>query len=187
MEALHTQTPFLTTQSDVLHLAPEESIEKNLRKLHGSRYVTGDLEPWTKTMKKVDVTEIPFESASFDLVLCSHVLEHVVDDGKAMKEIFRILRPGGMAIVAVPIFVPKTYEDATVDSREQRGQMFGSETHVRLYGSDIVGRLHGAGFDTEILNEDQVEGKFVDRAVKDAARESEKLLFLCRKPGAPGR
>ncbi len=99
-------------------------------------------------MEHFDIAEIPHPEDSFDLVLCSHVLEHVADDRAALRELHRVLGPGGSAIVLVPLdtSLPETNEDPAVVGPDEREQVFGQHDHVRQYGLDFAGRLEDAGF-----------------------------------------
>lgn len=129
----------------VLHIAPEGCFSGRLGDRLRGEYVTGDLlDP--SVMVKVDVTDMNFPDNSFDVVYCSHVLEHVPDDRKAMREFFRVLKPGGWAILLVPITVEKTIEDPTLEDPAKRLALFGQEDHVRRYGNDYENRLREAGF-----------------------------------------
>jgi SAM-dependent methyltransferase len=101
-------------------------------------------------MVRMDITDIRFPDASFDVVYCSHVLEHVDDDRAAMRELRRVLRPDGWAILLVPITAAVTYEDPTIVEPAARVAAFGQEDHVRRYGPDYVDRLREAGFDVAV-------------------------------------
>lgn len=134
----------------LLHFSPEYGIEPQLR-ARIPTYVTADITPGLADVA-VDITRMdPFEDGSFDAVICSHVLEHVPDDAAAMSELHRVLRPGGWAMVVVPLDRTRTetYEDPTVTDPEQRKWTFWQEDHVRLYAPDIVDRLRAAGFAVE--------------------------------------
>lgn len=136
----------------VLHVAPERCLSERLRLLPDVKYTAGDkFTPgydYPRGTMDLDITALPFGDDSFDLILCSHVLEHVPDDRTAMRELFRVLAPGGMAIVMVPIDLdrPVTDEDPTVTDPKERIRRFGQFDHVRQYGRDYTARLRTAGF-----------------------------------------
>ncbi len=144
---LKEKTDFFSTQRDVLHVAPELCFVKRFEKQHKDKYVTADLEsPWAQV--KMDIHHIPFPENCFDRVFCNHVLEHVEDDIKALREIRRVLRPGGWAILQVPFFYPVpafTLEDISVTSPRTREKLFGQADHVRKYGRDYPDRIAQAG------------------------------------------
>ena len=129
----------------VLHVAPELCLERNLRKALGRSYITADLSH-PRAMVHLDVMDIPYPNDYFDVVYCSHVLEHVPDDRQAMREIYRTLKPDGWAVLLVPIFGQVTFEDPSVTSPEERKRVFGQSDHVRIYGPDYIDRLREAGF-----------------------------------------
>lgn len=135
--------PFLKNRR-VLHFAPEEL----LRKLFTSGqadYFDADLDP-EKATHQVDITDIPFEDDFFDYIVAIHVLEHIEDDRKAMSEIFRVLKPGGTAFLAVPFAENgQTLEGAV--SPAERIKLYGQDDHVRMYAfPDFCGRLKESGF-----------------------------------------
>ena len=135
----------IPTGAAVLHIAPEAGVAARLRCLPID-YVSTDLESPIE-MRHDDITALPDATGSFDVVICNHVLEHIVDDRAAMREIFRVLRPGGFAVLQHPIEArPDTLEDVDVTSAQERSRVFGQEDHVRAYGWDFVDRLHEAGF-----------------------------------------
>jgi SAM-dependent methyltransferase len=131
----------------ILHFAPESSIKKYIKKHKNLDYVTADLNmPFVDV--KVDITNIPFPDHTFDIILCNHVLEHIIDDRQAMRELLRILKPGGWASLMVPIKskLKETYEDESITSPKDRLKHFGQEDHVRWYGQDYEDRLKECGF-----------------------------------------
>lgn len=165
----------------ILHVAPDPMFTFLFDRM-GLNHVTADL------MKKhvqvnLDISAIPIGENAFDLVYCSHVLEHVPDDLSAMDEFFRVLKPGGTALVQVPMDGNVTFEDAAIVTEEERLERFGHREHVRIYGVDIEERLVRAGFETE-----QVVGS--DVAPRDALMRlgipEEEVLFVCRKSDSPG-
>jgi SAM-dependent methyltransferase len=112
-------------------------------------YLSADLEP-RNAMIVMDITNIQYPNGTFDVILCSHVLEHVPDDRKALSELFRVLRPGGWAILQVPIVAAATFEDPSVTDPEEREKLFGQHDHVRNYGLDYRDRLADAGFSVTV-------------------------------------
>lgn len=137
----------------VLHLAPEPALHDRLRALPRLRYETGDLEPRALVDRTMDVVRLPYEDDSLDLVLCSHVLEHVADDAAAARELARVLAPGGLALVQVPVepTLARTYEDFSIDTPKGREQAFGQADHVRIYGPDVEERLRAGGLDVTLV------------------------------------
>jgi ubiquinone/menaquinone biosynthesis C-methylase UbiE len=132
----------------VLHVAPEPSLRAVLEKLSQLQYTTGDLLAQDVDVE-LDLTAIDFPDHTFDVVLCSHVLEHIPDDRRAMREIRRVLKPDGWALINVPSDPDRaqTYEDLSIVSPEARLERFGQDDHVRVYGAvDFVARLKEAGF-----------------------------------------
>ena len=141
----------------VLHVAPEDSIRSRMKARKLIDYVGVDIEPAKYGRTDVtwcDITAINQPDESFDLIICSHVLEHIPDDGLAMRELFRILKPGGTAILQVPISasLPHTIEDPDLSDPMEREQRFGQWDHVRIYGADYVKRLCDAGFAVEVFD-----------------------------------
>lgn len=144
---LKNRTRFFTDHLNVLHVAPEQCFYKRFRNLKNLHYTTADLESPIADVK-LDIQQMPFKDDEFDVVICNHVLEHVPDDRKALREIFRVLRRGGFAILQVPTAyqMEKTIEDPTVTDPEERQRLFRQKDHYRLYGKDYLERIMGAGF-----------------------------------------
>lgn len=144
---LKEKTDFFKQPQHVLHIAPEACFIPRFEKIHGEQYITADIEsPLAKV--KMDIHAIPFEENKFDVVLCNHVLEHVRDDLRAMREIRRVLKPGGFAILQVPFFSPmteKTFEDNSITDKREREKVFGQDDHVRKYGYDYAKRIVESG------------------------------------------
>src|SRR5204863_5015044 len=133
----------------VLHVAPEACFEPRLKSRLGTNYLTADLlNP--HAMVRMDITNIQYPDNHFDAVYCSHVLEHVPDDKKAIREFHRILRPDGWAILLVPITADRTIEDPSITDARERLRVFGQEDHVRRYGPDYVERLREVGFTVKV-------------------------------------
>lgn len=149
---LDRETDFFSKQSNVLHLAPEQAFLGRFQKLKHLNYTTADLESPLADVK-ADICNLPFGNNTFDWVLCNHVLEHIEDDHRAMSELFRVLKPGGKAILQVPLDAQraKTFEDFNIKDAQERAQAFGQYDHVRIYGLDFVDRLQAVGFDAFLI------------------------------------
>ncbi|MGG7566779.1 class I SAM-dependent methyltransferase [Rhodovulum sp. DZ06] len=134
--------------SRVLHVAPERELSKWLRG-KAAEYLSIDL--YNEAMAKMDVTDLELEDGSYTLFWASHVLEHVPEDRKAIAEIHRVLAPGGKAVIQVPIWRLKTFEDPSATTPERRLELFYQDDHVRLYGLDIMERFEAQGFRAEVV------------------------------------
>ena len=154
---LKNETDFFNKPLKVLHMAPEQCFLSLFRKMKNLDYTTADLYSPIVDIK-ADILDLPFEDNSFDLVLCNHVLEHIIDDQKAMKELFRVMKKGGMGIFQVPqeINREKTFEDPSITEPDDRAKHFGQYDHVRVYGRDYFDRLRDAGFNVEEIDYSKV-------------------------------
>ena len=179
---LKEQTDFFTKPMKVLHMAPEQCFLKRFQKLDNLDYTTADLYSPIVDVK-ADILQLPFEDNCFDLVFCNHVLEHIEDDARAMAELYRVMKPGGMGIFQVPqdLGRPTTYEDPGITAPEERAMHFGQYDHVRVYGMDYFDRLRKAGFEVrEIEYAKRLPGELVDK-FRLAKGE---ILPVCFKPGS---
>jgi SAM-dependent methyltransferase len=150
---------------EVLHFAPEPALFERLRS-RARRYVTADyLRPGFD--RKLDICSLDLVDNEFDTLIACDVLEHVADDRRAIREIRRVLRPGGTAILTVPQKdgAPTTFEDASVIDPQERLRLFGQEDHVRIYGADFVTRLEEVGFKVGQVGESNFTKRDVARFV----------------------
>lgn len=147
---LENETDFFSKKLSVLHIAPEQCFISRFKKQKNLDYVTADLHSPIVDVK-ADICHLPFADNAFDVILCNHVLEHIPDDAKAMRELYRVLRPGGFGVLQVPLknSLDKTFEDPGITDPKERQRLFGQYDHVRQYGMDYFHRLEEAGFRTE--------------------------------------
>ncbi|PZU94866.1 MAG: methyltransferase [Pseudanabaena sp.] len=136
----------------LLHVAPEPRLKEVLQSSPNLDYLTADFYVDT-VMVKMDITDIQYPDNSFDAIICNHVLEHIIDDGKAMSELYRTLKPEGWAILQVPIshVLESTYEDSSIVTKQGRELAFGQDDHVRIYADDYVDRLTQVGFKVKVF------------------------------------
>lgn len=142
----------------IIHFAPEKSLERRLKKFDELEYYTSEYEINQKSDYHFNIEAIDLPNDFCDLIICSHVLEHITDDKKAIKELFRILKPGGSALIQVPIWPSEqhpTYENPLVTDPRDRIIHFGQYDHLRIYGLDIISRLSEAGFSVEMIDIEQ--------------------------------
>ncbi len=164
----YAHTDLFTRPRRMLHFAPEASLEPRFRGVAGLEYLTADLESG-RAMVAMDICDIRYPDELFDVIYCSHVLEHVPEDRRAMGELRRVLKPDGWAVLQVPITAPVTYEDPTVTTPEARERAYGQHDHVRRYGSDYADRLVEAGFQltripvAELFREEEIGRYGLDR------------------------
>jgi SAM-dependent methyltransferase len=176
---LQNKTRFYTSNPYTLHVAPEFCFLRRFERLLGDNYVTADLEsPLAKI--KMDVQEIPFKDNTFDVIFCNHILEHVDDDMKAVRELYRVLKSGGWGIIQSPVNYNRatTYEDASIVTPEERTKHFGQHDHLRENGADYAARLAEAGFD---VVEDNYVKTLPAKQVKRNALPENEIIYLVRK------
>ncbi|MBV6644746.1 MAG: class I SAM-dependent methyltransferase [Cyclobacteriaceae bacterium] len=177
---LRDKTDFFSAPRKMLHIAPELCFISRFEALENLDYITGDIEsPLAKV--KMDIHKIPFDDNTFDVIFCNHVLEHVDDDILAMREMHRVLKPGGWAILQIPIFHPlkkETYEDASITDPREREKAFGQDDHVRMYGEDYPKRISSAGF--RAVEEDYVM-KIDPSLVERHALPKEEIIYRAEK------
>ncbi|MDR2475119.1 MAG: class I SAM-dependent methyltransferase [Bacteroidales bacterium] len=174
------------TAKCILHVAPEKSFYDIFQENSALEYIPCDLFPERYNyngkvgISKVDLTEIPFDENTFDVVLCSHVLEHIPDDKLAMSELYRVMKKGAWAVLQVPVDYSRetTYEDFTITTPKGREKAFGQNDHVRCYGRDYKNKLESIGF--KVIEDDYVTKFSVQELYKYGLMPSE-LIYFCRK------
>jgi len=176
---LKNETDFFTTHKKVLHMAPEQCFLKRFKNLKNLDYLTADLYSPIVDVK-ADICDLPFEENAFDVIFCNHVLEHIEDDKKAMSELYRVLKPGGMGIFQIPqdLEREKTYEDFSITNPEERAKHFGQYDHVRVYGKDYFGRLRAVGFNVEEVNYSE---KISSELIEKYCLTKGEILPVCQK------
>ena len=176
---LKEKTDFFSRDLKVLHIAPEQCFYKRFRALDNLDYTTGDLESPIADVH-FDVQAIPFPKEAYDVVICNHVLEHVDDDTQAMAEIYRILKPGGFAILQVPqdTDAKKTYEDPSITDPSEREKHFLQKDHVRLYGLDYAERLSSVGFK---VTADTYANNYPEEAAKRFGLPLKEIFYFNQK------
>jgi ubiquinone/menaquinone biosynthesis C-methylase UbiE len=167
----------------MLHVAPEKGLAKRFQEAPNLDYLSADLDP-ERAMVAMDLTDIQYPDDTFDVIYCSHVVEHIPDDRRALRELYRVLKPGGWAMIHAPILRETTFEDASVTSPEERTRVFGQWDHVRSYGEDYVDRLREAGFEVSVERFiDSFSDEEVERLGRHASpRTADSYVYFSRKP-----
>ncbi|MCF7568836.1 methyltransferase domain-containing protein [Sabulilitoribacter arenilitoris] len=150
---LKNETNFFSSEKKILHFAPEQAFYKRFIKMKNLDYTTTDLNSPLADVK-ADICNLPFKDNSYDVILCNHVLEHIPDDIKAMQELYRVLKPNGMAILQIPqdLSRAETFEDDSITDKKERAKIFGQYDHVRVYGRDYFDKLRSIGFKVEEID-----------------------------------
>lgn len=176
---LKNETDFFSTSKKMLHFAPEQAFYKRFRKMKNLAYTTTDLNSPLADVK-ADICNLPFKDNSYDVIFCNHVLEHIPDDSKAMQELYRVLKPGGMAILQVPQELNRehTFEDDSVTDPKERAKIFGQYDHVRVYGRDYFNKLRSIGFE---VKEVDYTSQLSDEEIDKYRLAKGEILPVCRK------
>ena len=169
----------LNSALKVLHFAPEQAFYKLFRNQKNLDYTTTDLfSPLADV--KADICNLPFKDNQYDVILCNHVLEHIPDDTKAMQELYRVLKPGGMAILQIPQDLSRatTFADNTITDQKERAKIFGQYDHVRIYGRDYFDKLRSIGF--KVIEEDYTN-KIAPELVEKYCLAKGEIIPVCFK------
>jgi SAM-dependent methyltransferase len=180
---LSCKTGIFSETVSLLHVGPERMLQSILRQHPNICYLSADLDS-PLAMVRMDITDIQCPDSSFDVILCCHVLEHVSDDRRAMRELYRVLKPGGWAILQAPVsrILEETDEDPAIVDPAERLRRFGQADHVRLYGRDYTERLEQAGF---VVERYSFQAEFGEPAARRHGLMPDEELFICRRPAPP--
>jgi predicted SAM-dependent methyltransferase len=178
---LNEKTDFFTSEAKkkVLHFAPEQAFYKLFRNQKNLEYTTTDLfSPLADV--KADICNLPFLDNQYDVILCNHVLEHIPDDTKAMQELYRVLKPSGMAILQIPQDLNRatTFSDDNITDQKVRAKIFGQYDHVRIYGRDYFDKLRSMGF---MVVEEDYTNKINPELVEKYCLAKGEIIPVCFK------
>ncbi|WP_194765866.1 class I SAM-dependent methyltransferase [Tamlana sp. I1] len=145
----------------ILHFSPSRSLFRKLKQAYKSNYFSSDFESEFIADYKFDITQINQENHTFDLIICYHILEHILDDQKAMNELYRVLKPGGTIYIQTPFKTGEIYEDASIVLPEEREKHFGQNDHVRIYSvKGLTNRLENSGFKVNVKTYNKEQDDF---------------------------
>ena len=164
----------------VLHFAPETHIVQRIAQLSPEEYVKGDLFPTSPDIEKVDITSIDYPNQYFDFIICNHVLEHIPDIDTALRELFRVLKSGGKAVLQTPYssILSRSFSDENIDTDEKRDFFYGQDDHVRVFGNDLFQMLAQAGFQVTLYKHAKLLSKFDSKQFGVNPRED--LIFVTK-------
>jgi hypothetical protein len=140
----------LARKPRLLHFAPEKFSRPRLSAIKTLNYITTDYMRDDVNIQ-LDMCQLGLATESVDLIIASHVLEHVQDDKVALRELHRVLRPGGAVVLLVPLLAERSFQRDDIETEQDRLRYYGQEDHVRAYGIDFAERLQSAGFETTII------------------------------------
>ena len=158
---------YLKNDIKVLDFSPSRSLYRKWKK-QKLIYKATDLSGDFISDNQYDITAIPESEDTFDLIVCYHVLEHVIEDKLAMNELHRILKPTGIVLVQTPFKDGEIYEDYSITSAKERLKHFDQEDHVRIYSVEgLKQRLQQSGFEVTVnqYEEDKLHGLAKDEIV----------------------
>ena len=177
---LKKESNFFTAENlKVLHMAPEQCFLDIFKKQKNLDYLTADIESPIADLH-FDLHQIPLEDNRFDVVFCNHVMEHVEDPIQCMKELYRVMKKGGWALMQVPqdFQSDTTYEDASITNPKEREKHFWQKDHLRLFGKDYPQWLEKAGFKVE---EFDVTKHFEKKQIDRFRLLQDEILYLVKK------
>lgn len=169
------------TGKKILHFSPEKKIYNFIKS--SNEVITADIQPLfykniDSKIKNEDATHLSFSDNSFDVVIGNHIMEHIPNDAKALSEIYRVLKPGGRAILQVPysIKIANTIEELGINDPQKQSALFGQKDHVRIYQlQDYISRLQYCGFKVSLM-----EYKDLSSYYKNAIQLNEAFLSILK-------
>ena len=163
----------------ILHFAQEKSIKIWLDN-HNIDYVTADL--YNKADLKIDIEDTKLNSESVDIIICNHVLEHVNNYEKVLKELKRILKKDGFIILSFPIDmnIDEVYEDDTINDEKERIKHFGQFDHRRIFGKNSDKLIKKQGFNVEKINLNECDAR-IKPIIAPASYDSNMIFILTVK------
>lgn len=164
----------------LLHFGPEPTFLSRFSAMQNIDYWPVDINPNLPGIRRTaDITNLPFEDESMDLILCNHVMEHIEDEAKALSELHRVLRKDGIAIINAPVDESReaTFENPAYNTPELRLKYFGQHDHVRIYGRDYPQRLAKV-FQVEVLEPNR---RLTPQQQKDYSVWEGDKIYVCRK------
>lgn len=167
--------------SKILHFAPENNLVTAVKRFNPAEYILADFYPADATIRKIDITGIPFDNSTFDLLICNHVLEHIVDYKKALDELFRVLKPGGIAILQTPYstVLKRNFEDENINNEGLRLSFYAQKDHVRIFGHEqFLNDLAKTGFDLNIIKNNDCFSS--DETSRYGVNENEDLIMVIK-------
>ena len=175
---LESQTTLLTNPHQLLYLAPTDVLQEKLKQYKNISYLSADLES-PLSMQHFDIMDIPITNNSFSFIICSHILAHVKNHKKALKELYRILQPGGILILLDDYESrPKTLEYEEVKTPEERKIAYGQSDRWRLFGKDFLSEITSLGF--KLTKSDFASSFTKEETIKYRIDKMEKI-YSCKK------
>lgn len=175
---IKNKTDISTLSGRILHFAPEESISDYIKNNDEVDYYTADV-VLGRAMHVTDITNMQYKDETFDYVICNHVMEHIIDEEKAVEEVKRVLKENGKWIFSFPICMEiKTYEDSSIISPEERLKAYGQADHVRLYGYDYKERFEKYGLKLEVYSP---QDEITDEELKKYGYIKEDVIIIASK------
>ena len=177
---LDNYTEVSTIRGKVMHFAPEEPIKKRIKQNPNLEYYSGDILPGVADLI-VDMTNMQFEDSYFDLIIASMVLEHIPEEEKALKELFRTCKNGGKIVLTVPqcTDIDVTVEDLSIVDPDTRKRLYGQEDHVRLYGLDYPERFRSIAFEKCDIEFIRPVDLFDEKQIASMGIQNKYGVFVC--------